>query len=228
MENTAAAGIAEDLPDLLKQGLEIYKTVRDVMERALGLKQCADRLAELISIMNGVVNYLNQEEKSIVKILVEANDLTQMGMQKSIVVVSVIKSQCDLLLAVLQQDVPAEQQKERFYTACVYFGAFAKDIEAKVDEAENKLVSASNKLFEARLKIVTVVNTLERVHTMLVNELKEAIAGQREKAYGGAVAGILLGPIGLIISYAIAAGITEGKSVDLLKRNFKEQRELKT
>ena len=225
MANTAAAGIAKELPDLLKRGLEIYKSLRDDMERALRLKQYADRLAELNSIMNGVIDYLNQEEKSIVEILVEANDLTQMGLQKSIAVISLIKSQCNLLLAVLQQDIPVEQQKERFYTACVYFGAFAKNIEAKTTEAENDVVSASNKLFEARSKIVTVESTLERVHKVLAKELEEAIAKQREKAYGGEIAGILFGPVGLIIAYAIADGIMEGKSVDLLKRNFKKQRE---
>ena len=38
MASTAAAAIVKDLPELLKQGLEIYKTLRDDMERALGLK----------------------------------------------------------------------------------------------------------------------------------------------------------------------------------------------
>jgi len=221
----AAAAIVKDLPELLKQGLEIYKTLRDDMERALGLKQYADSLAELNSIMNGVSKYLDQEEKNIVKILVEANDLTQKGMQKAIVVVSVIKSQCDLLLAVLQQNVPAEQQKERFYTACVYFGAFAKDIEAKITEAENELVSASNKLYEARLKIVTVTDTLKRVHDTLSSEMEEALAKQRATAYGAAAAGAIFGPIGLIISYSIAAGVTEGKTVNDLRQQFSEQRD---
>ena len=224
MASTAAAAIVKDLPELLKQGLEIYKTLRDDMERALGLKQYADNLAELNSIMNGVNKYLNQEEKNIVKILAEANNLTQSGMQKAIVAVSVIKSQCDVLLAVLQQNVPAEQQKEKFYTACVYFGAFAKDIEAKITDAENELVSASSKLYEARLKIVTVTDTLKRVHDTLSSEMEEAVAKQRATSYGAAIVGAILGPIGLIISYSIAAGVTEGKTVNDLRQQFTEQR----
>ena len=145
-------------------------------------------------------------------------------MQKAIVAVSVIKSQCDVLLAVLQQNVPAEQQKEKFYTACVYFGAFAKDIEVKITEAENELVSASSKLYEARLKIVTVTDTLKMVHDTLSSEMEEAVAKQRATSYGAAIVGAILGPIGLIISYSIAAGVTEGKTVNDLRQQFTEQR----
>ena len=225
MANTvAAAAIVKDLPELMKQGLKIYESLRDDMERALGLKQYADSLAELNLIMNGVIKYLDQEEKNIVKILVEANELTQRGMQKAIVVVSVIKSQCDVLLDVLQQNLPEEEQKDSFYTACMYFGAFAKDMEAKISEAENELVSASSKLYAARLKIITVTNTLERVHDTLSKEMEAAISKQRATAYGAAAAGAVLGLPGLIISYSIATGITEGKSVKDIRQQFKKQR----
>ena len=42
----------------------------------------------------------------------------------------------------------------------------------------------------------------------------------RKQAYGGAAAGIALGPFGLIISYSIAAGVLEGKLIPELKKKL--------
>ena len=216
--------VAKDLPNLLQQGMEVYKTLRDDMERAMGLKQYVESLAELDEIMNGITAYLDQEEKNIVQILYDAYTLIQSGMQKAIILVSVIKAQSDLLLAVLNEDTTTEQQKEKVYTAGVYFSAFAKAIEAKMLDTENELDTASNK-YETRLTVDTITDTLERVHTRLANEMGEAIAEQRAAAYSAATLGILGGPIGLIISYSVAAGVTEGDTVKDIRKKFQEQRD---
>jgi hemolysin E len=42
----------------------------------------------------------------------------------------------------------------------------------------------------------------------------------RKKAYGGAAAGAILGPFGLIISYSIASGVLEGKLIPELKKQL--------
>ncbi|MDQ0015596.1 hemolysin E [Variovorax boronicumulans] len=42
----------------------------------------------------------------------------------------------------------------------------------------------------------------------------------RKQAYGGATAGIVLGPFGLVISYSIAAGVLEGKLIPELKKKL--------
>lgn len=44
----------------------------------------------------------------------------------------------------------------------------------------------------------------------------------RKQAYGGAAAGLVLGPFGLIISYSIAAGVLEGKLIPELKKKLEE------
>jgi hemolysin E len=42
----------------------------------------------------------------------------------------------------------------------------------------------------------------------------------RSEAYGGAAAGIILGPFGLAISYSIAAGVVEGELIPALAKQF--------
>ena len=219
--------VAKKLPELLKHGLKVYKTLKTDMEKALGLQEYAKKLEQINQVMDGVRKFLSEEEKNIADILVDAHDLTQKGLQKAVVVVNVIKSQSEALLGVLNPSITrtTKEQKDKLYMACVYFAQFAKDIEVKVIEAEDALLDASNKLYSARSKIVTITNTLKRIQDELVDEVKKAKAQQRAAAYGGAAVGLIAGPIGLIISYSVAAGITEGHTIKQLEKNFQEQRQ---
>ncbi|MEM6614772.1 MAG: hemolysin E [Cyanobacteria bacterium P01_C01_bin.72] len=42
----------------------------------------------------------------------------------------------------------------------------------------------------------------------------------RKEAYGGAAAGVIFGPLGLAISYGIAAGVVEGEMVPTLRKQL--------
>lgn len=49
-----------------------------------------------------------------------------------------------------------------------------------------------------------------------------AVAKVRKEAYAGAAAGVVFGPIGLAIAYAIAAGVVEGELIPNLEKAFAE------
>lgn len=50
--------------------------------------------------------------------------------------------------------------------------------------------------------------------------IADKIAEARTKAYAAATVGIILGPIGLAISYGIAAGVTEGEIIPKLQEEL--------
>ena len=82
-----------------------------------------------------------------------------------------------------------------------------------LEAAETKLLAAS----QATASIIAQLNIDCDGKSDSYNELVENI---RIKAYVSAIAGLLLGPFGLAISYGIAAGITETKVHDLLNKEL--------
>ena len=222
---SAALAVITALPELLKQGLIVYEKLKTEMEKAIGLKEYATNLHQINQVMGGVRKFLNEKEKGVADILDDAHKLTQKGLQKAIIVVDIIKSQSEALLGVLNPSnaTETEEQMNSLYLACMYFAQFAKDIEAKVCEAENELLEASNKLYSARSEIETITATLKRVQDGVLDKAKEAIAHQRAIQYGGAIIGFIAGPMGLMIAVGIMA-VTEGFTVKHLEKTFQEQR----
>ncbi|XP_065893705.1 hemolysin E-like [Dysidea avara] len=218
-----SGGTAEAMIELFSKGLDVYLKVKEQMERALGLNEYAKKLQHINQVMDGVRKFLSENEKDIADVLIKAHKLTRAGMQKAVVVVQVIKSQCQTLADVLTTDVDL---KDKMFAACTYFATFAKDMEEKVDEAETKLVEASNELFSAKLKIKNIISALKKIQDGIVLDAKEAISKQRAIAYGSAAVGLIMGPIGLVISYGIAASITEGITVKGIEENFEKQRKI--
>jgi DNA repair exonuclease SbcCD ATPase subunit len=218
------AELVKALPELLKQGMEVYKSLKDDMSRALGLKKYAEHLSTIVQTFKEVNKYLDKGEKAIMEKLTTAHARAQEGMDKAAVVVTVIKEQSGALVSVLDPSAVGTDQ-EKMWAACQYFSSFAKDMEEKVKEAEDALREASNILEGAQNKLRSIVNTLERVQDQFVQEKKAAQAAARAEAYGGAAAGLVFGPIGLIISYSIAAGVTEGLSIPNIEKDFQAQRD---
>ena len=211
------------IPELLKQGLEVYSSLKDDMSRALGLKEYAEHLSRIVQSFKDVNKYLDESEKAILEKLTAAHDKSQEGLDKAAVVVTVIKEQSASLVSVLEPSGVGTDQ-EKMWAACQYFSAFAKDMEEKVKEAEDALREASNILEGAQNELLSIVNTLKRVQDQFVREKQAAQASARAAAYGGAAAGLILGPIGLIISYSIAAGVTEGLTIPDIEADFQTQR----
>ena len=218
------AELVKALPELLKQGMEVYKSLKDDMSRALGLKKYAEHLSNIVQTFKEVNKYLDESEKAIMEKLTTAHARAQEGMDKAAVVVTVIKEQSGALVSVLDPSAVGTDQ-EKMWAACQYFSSFAKEMEEKVKEAEDALREASNILQGARNELLAIVNTLKRVQDQFVKEKKEAQAAARAEAYGGAAAGLIFGPIGLIISYSIAAGVTEGLSIPNIEKDFQAQRD---
>lgn len=220
----ANAEVIKNAPELLKRGLETYKNLKQDMQRALGLKQYAEHLQQITQVMKEVNQHLDSKEKELVGKLEEAYSLSEKGMDKATVVVSVIKEQGSILAQLLSRSGPGSDQ-EKMFAACASFSTFAKEVESKLTEAEDALRDASTKLMSTQNSINSIVNTLERVQNNFINEKKAAVAKQRAEAYGGAAAGLLFGPIGLIISYSIAAGVAEGLNIPEIEQDFKRQRD---
>ena len=217
--------LVKSIPELLNQGLKVYYTLKDDVQKALGLKAYAEHMSHITQILKEVNQHLDENEREIARKLDEAYDLSQKGMEKATVVVSVIREQSNALALVLSDTVPGAKH-DKLWAACQYFSGFAKDIEVKVNEAQDVLREASSKLYSTRNDIRSIIKTLERVQNNFIAERKAAEATTRAGAYTGALAGLIAGPIGLIISYSIAAGVTEGLTIPQIEADFANQREI--
>ena len=194
------------------------------MGKALGLKQYAEHLSYIVQTFKEITKYLNENEKAVLDKLSKAHGLAEKGMDKATVVVTVIKEQSKALVSVLNTSAAGTDQ-EKLWAACQYFASFAKETEGAVKEAEDALRNASIVLEESQNDLLSIVNTLKRVQDQFIQEKKEAEAKAREGAYVGALAGLVFGPIGLIISYSVAVGVTEGLTIKNIEKDFNSQRE---
>src|SRR5262249_8979237 len=109
-----------------------------------------------------------------------------------------------------------------------YFGLFKEFNADKADvqiailikvlrECVTKLGAAQKQLGESSASLNQAAGELSTLTTVLKADFDASsiyYADQKEKlrkeAYGGAAAGIIGGPLGLLISYSIAAGVLEG------------------
>ena len=101
-----------------------------------------------------------------------------------------------------------------------------------LNEGSKHMTDAISKLEASKRSFNVAFGQLTALRTQLQNDFSKgsdyferAKSKLRAEAYGGAVAGIVLGPIGLAISYSIAAGVVEGELVPKLEKAFKETAE---
>ena len=210
---------------LFKQGFEVYKSLTDDMKQALGLKAYADQLSYITQVFKDVNEYLDEKQKETVKKLNTAYEQSVDGLDKAYHVVSAIKEQAKTLARVLSSSVPEESRPKKMWDACRYFSRFAKQTEAKVSKAEQKLKEAGITLNQIGAEIDSIMSKLETVQENFVEEKRAEQQKKRAEAYGGAAAGIVGGFVGLVISYSIAAGVTEGMTIPQIEKRFKEQRD---
>lgn len=217
----AGAAVAEKFPEILKEGLAVYKELKNDMSEMLGLKAYAEHMQNIVQTMKQINKYLDEEDKTASEKLETAAQLAKSAMQKAQLVIETIKAQAQGLVCVLDgQDTEGSKMKD----ACVLFAQFAKDIKPHIEDAREDLLAASNSLGVAKSTVDSIVRGLKRVQDNIVNEKKAAQANQRYAAYGGAAAGLIAGPMGLIISYSIAAGVCEGLNIPAIEEDFSNQR----
>jgi nitrogen regulatory protein PII-like uncharacterized protein len=210
--------------NVVQRGLEIYDGLKRDMYEALGLRQYAENLTQVTNIFRAVNRRLNNEERAIKETLEKALILSREGMRKAVVVVSVIKEQCETLALILSDSIPGGSH-EKLADAYFYFSTFAENTAGNVKEAMKTLQKASDELQMAQEKLALMETAMKRVHTELLAELSAAKCRKRAAAYGAAAVGALLGPLGLLISYTAAVSITEGVIIDKLQKEFDQQRE---
>ena len=211
------------LPELLQQGLSIYKDLKDKMQKALGFKEYAEQLSHITQALRGVNEHLDDKERAIVETLDKAYDIAQEAMRRATLVVATIKEQSAALVDILSDS--GEHSGSTMWAACMYFSGFATEIKVEIEKAEEALQNASNVLYRSLDDIKSIIDTLKRVHDQFLAEKRAAEARARAVAYGSAAVGLLAGPIGLIISYSIAAGVTEGLTIPQIEADFAQQRE---
>jgi hemolysin E len=87
----------------------------------------------------------------------------------------------------------------------------------KMESAKNELTRSSSSFNEAAGKLLTLQTQLANDFSTSSSYYASQVDTLRKQAYGGAAAGIVAGPFGLVISYSIAAGVLEGKLIPALK-----------
>ena len=126
-----------------------------------------------------------------------------------------------------------------------YMTLFAMTSDPKIAEAQKLLLlkvlndgsthmdNAIAKLEVSKKSFNDAYGQLTTLKTQLDNDFKEgssyyqsAIEDLRKQAYGGAAAGAVFGPIGLAVSYSIAAGVVEGELIPNLLKAFKETQKM--
>lgn len=108
-----------------------------------------------------------------------------------------------------------------------------KSILLKVlNDGINKMTVAQASLHASSESFNAASGHISSLSTQLNNDFVEGsnyydmqVDRLRKEAYGGAAAGLVLGPFGLLISYSIAAGVLEGKLIPALKEKFEEVKE---
>ncbi|MEG4230497.1 hemolysin E [Microcoleus sp. Pol11C3] len=92
----------------------------------------------------------------------------------------------------------------------------------KMTLAQDSLSKSSKSFNDASGKLATLNNQLGEDFNKGSSYYESQVDNLRKQAYGGAAAGAVLGPFGLIISYAIAAGVLEGKLIPELQHKLEE------
>ena len=81
-------------------------------------------------------------------------------------------------------------------------------------------------MFTSLDDIRLIIKTLERVQNEFLSQKRTAESHARGVACGSALAGLIGGSCGLIISYSITAGITEGVTIPQIKADFVKQQNI--
>ena len=97
----------------------------------------------------------------------------------------------------------------------------------QIGKAITKLEASTKSFNDAQGLITTLTNQLDTDFKQGSSYYKAAVQKVRIQAYCGAATGVVfLGPIGLAISYSIAAGVTEGHLIPKLEKAFNETKKM--
>merc|ERR1712154_329045 len=110
-----------------------------------------------------------------------------------------------------------EIREESVKDACLVFVAQADGLIKNINEAKLKLMEATSALTAVEATLTTITRHLGRLKVEIEAQ-KGAAAAKLREAYGWGVTGLLLGPLGLVVTEGIIAGVIEGKAIpDIVK-----------
>lgn len=98
-----------------------------------------------------------------------------------------------------------------------------------LDNGTVKMSAGQTKLQQSSMNFNNASGKLTTLHSRFTNEFDSKssyyagkVAQIRKEAYAGAAAGVVGGPLGLLIAYAVAAGTVEGKLIPELNQKLNE------
>ncbi len=92
----------------------------------------------------------------------------------------------------------------------------------KMENAQDSLNQSSMSFNDASGQLTTLNSVLSGDFTQGSAYFEAQVTRIRTEAYGGAAAGVIFGPLGLAVSYGIAAGVVEGELVPKLMKQLAE------
>lgn len=220
MAEAAAAQLFTRVPELMKEGISTAKELKDAFDGVLGLKQYAETLEKIVDTMSKVNDQLEEKNKEIAEKFTIAHNESHAALLQADTVIKVIKKQTENFIRVVETPgIPAAVHIDVFLT-------FLTEIQPVVDKASKDLQTARGSLTVAINRVPNLLTNLEALKNKAINEQKRAEATQRAESYGWAAVGVLFGPVGLVVSYSIAAGVTEGCLIENIEKAFEKQKSL--
>lgn len=209
----------EDTAAIIEAGVEVYKEVVGKLQEGVKGLFIAEELTKVAKSLAELNIQMEAKQKEALDSILKINVDAQLAIDSARLVVVKLKNICDILIVILenmQDDVGVKIAIETFLED-------SKSLSPHVDKAIDRLtkVSAESVKVEAALLILNRWAEVKKEEMSVMTEAQ--IAAARAKAYGGAAACVAAGPLAFIacpISYAIASGITEGKSVKDIQKAF--------
>jgi len=203
----------------LTEGANIYKEL--VKDLKSGVKNLfiADGLTNVAKSLAALNIHMQDQQKKSLDVIIRVNTNCILAIDSAKVVVTKLQNICDLVLVYLGSD----KNQDMMNGAIKAFVKEAKTLEAPVGDAITKLTTASSD----SVKLDGELTMLDSWANMKKNEIltmtAAEIADARAKAYGSAAVCVAWGPLAFIacpVAYAIASGVTEGKTVKDIEKSF--------
>jgi hemolysin E len=207
-----------DVVSLIKDGIDTANQALDLYNRAIDQlipwKTYEETIKEIDRYKDEYSKSASEMVGNVKTLLMDAQDRYYSSTQEIYQWCGLARNLLPIYISAL--DDPAKLEAQRVIILKV------------LDEGITKMGSAIVRLEQCSSSFNEAAGGLTRLDAQLGNDFSEKssyyeqqVDKLRKQAYGGAAAGIALGPFGLIISYSIAAGVLEGKLIPELKKKLK-------
>jgi len=179
-------------------------------------------MEKLTAELSAFNDKLEAKEQKIGDVLLEAQNLSRAGVTAALRAVTTIKAQTVSVMNKIALAHRMADEKKKFSAFKLVVKSYATSIDEAmkaIAEAETAIHKALDKLTEVQSLLAQCMHSIARARDQLQHECDAALASAN-KNYAWAAFGLLGGPFGLLISYSITAGITEGLTRPGVMENF--------